>query len=87
MILVLGCSYHTPNVPDIAWIKALIHKAARKIPVQRLWVNPDCGLKTRGWEETRQALDNMVKATKELRKELTSIKEHPLRCKALTKLG
>lgn len=62
---------HTPNVPDIAWIKALIHKAARKIPVQRLWVNPDCGLKTRGWEETRQALDNMVKATKELRKELT----------------
>ncbi len=61
---------HTPNVPDIAWIKALIHKAARKIPVERLWVNPDCGLKTRGWEETRQAIDNMVKATKELRKEL-----------------
>ncbi|NNG42890.1 5-methyltetrahydropteroyltriglutamate--homocysteine S-methyltransferase [Pseudoalteromonas sp. NEC-BIFX-2020_002] len=61
---------HTPNVPDTAWIKALIHKAARKIPVERLWVNPDCGLKTRGWEETRQALDNMVKATKELREEL-----------------
>ena len=61
---------HTPNVPDIAWMKTLIHKAARKIPVARLWVNPDCGLKTRGWEETRQALDNMVKATKELREEL-----------------
>jgi 5-methyltetrahydropteroyltriglutamate--homocysteine methyltransferase len=61
---------HTPNVPDIAWIKALIHKAAGKIPVERLWVNPDCGLKTRAWEETRQALNNMVKATKELRKEL-----------------
>ncbi|CAM3645501.1 MULTISPECIES: 5-methyltetrahydropteroyltriglutamate--homocysteine S-methyltransferase [Pseudoalteromonas] len=61
---------HTPNVPDIQWIKTLIHKAARKIPVERLWVNPDCGLKTRGWEETRQALDNMVKAAKELRAEL-----------------
>lgn len=61
---------HTPNVPDIAWMKTLIHKAARKIPVARLWVNPDCGLKTRGWQETRQALDNMVKATKELREEL-----------------
>ena len=61
---------HSPNVPDIAWIKSLVHKAAKKIPVERLWVNPDCGLKTRGWEETRAALDNMVKATKELRKEL-----------------
>ncbi|TLX45651.1 5-methyltetrahydropteroyltriglutamate--homocysteine S-methyltransferase [Pseudoalteromonas phenolica] len=61
---------HSPNVADIAWIKSLIHKAAKKIPVERLWVNPDCGLKTRGWEETRAALDNMVKATKELRKEL-----------------
>ncbi|ESP91648.1 hypothetical protein N483_23520 [Pseudoalteromonas luteoviolacea NCIMB 1944] len=62
---------HTPNVPDIGWIKGLIHKAAEKIPVTRLWVNPDCGLKTRGWEETRAALDNMVTATKELRAELS----------------
>jgi len=61
---------HSPNVPDIGWIKSLIHKAAKKIPLERLWVNPDCGLKTRGWEETRAALDNMVKATKELRNEL-----------------
>ncbi|TMO54064.1 5-methyltetrahydropteroyltriglutamate--homocysteine S-methyltransferase [Pseudoalteromonas phenolica] len=61
---------HSPNVPDIVWVKSLIHKAAKKIPVERLWVNPDCGLKTRGWEETRAALDNMVKATKELREEL-----------------
>ncbi|CAM4257212.1 5-methyltetrahydropteroyltriglutamate--homocysteine S-methyltransferase [Pseudoalteromonas byunsanensis] len=61
---------HSPNVPEVDWIKALIHKAAQKIPVQRLWVNPDCGLKTRAWEETRQALANMVRATKELRKEL-----------------
>ncbi|ALO41579.1 5-methyltetrahydropteroyltriglutamate--homocysteine S-methyltransferase [Pseudoalteromonas phenolica] len=61
---------HSPNVPDIVWVKSLIHKAAKKIPVERLWVNPDCGLKTRGWEETRAALENMVKATKELREEL-----------------
>ena len=48
----------------------LIHKAAKKVPVERLWVNPDCGLKTRGWEETRLALQNMVTAAKELRREL-----------------
>ncbi|KAF7774302.1 hypothetical protein PCIT_a0725 [Pseudoalteromonas citrea] len=38
--------------------------------VERLWINPDCGLKTRIWEETREALGNMVKAAKELRIEL-----------------
>ncbi len=62
---------HTPNIPDVSWMKALIHKAAQKIPARRLWVNPDCGLKTRGWEETKEALNNMVIATKELRKELS----------------
>ncbi|MCF2825391.1 5-methyltetrahydropteroyltriglutamate--homocysteine S-methyltransferase [Pseudoalteromonas sp. L23] len=61
---------HTPNVPEVVWIKDLIHKAAKKIPVERLWVNPDCGLKTRAWTETRAALENMVAATKELRSEL-----------------
>lgn len=61
---------HSPNVPDVTWIKTLIHKAAQKIPVKRLWVNPDCGLKTRAWEETRLALKNMVQATNELREEL-----------------
>ncbi|MBX7018167.1 hypothetical protein EX238_07760, partial [Providencia rettgeri] len=39
------------------------------VPVERLWVNPDCGLKTRGWAETRQALANMVQAAKQLRSE------------------
>ena len=61
---------HTPNVPDVASIKTLVHKAAQKIPVERLWVNPDCGLKTRQWQETRAALYNMVEAAKELRQEL-----------------
>ncbi|MDP4982622.1 5-methyltetrahydropteroyltriglutamate--homocysteine S-methyltransferase [Pseudoalteromonas tunicata] len=61
---------HTPNVPQVQWMKGLIHTAAKKIPVQRLWVNPDCGLKTRAWPETREALKNMVQAAKELRQEL-----------------
>jgi len=61
---------HSPNVPSVSWMKQLIYKAAEKIPLQRLWVNPDCGLKTRGWNETRTALANMVKACKELRTEL-----------------
>ena len=60
---------HSPNVPSVAWIKALLLKAAKRIPEARLWVNPDCGLKTRGWTETRQALANMVTAAKKLRGE------------------
>ncbi|MDR9826697.1 5-methyltetrahydropteroyltriglutamate--homocysteine S-methyltransferase [Vibrio sp. FNV 38] len=63
---------HSPNVPSQEWIKNLIEKAAEKIPVERLWVNPDCGLKTRGWSETEQALANMVAATKELRKQYSA---------------
>ncbi len=60
---------HSPNVPSVEWIVALLRKAADCIPVERLWVNPDCGLKTRGWPETRQALANMVEAAKQLRSE------------------
>ncbi|MBV4369093.1 5-methyltetrahydropteroyltriglutamate--homocysteine S-methyltransferase [Erwinia phyllosphaerae] len=59
---------HSPNVPSVEWIEALLLKAAKRIPVERLWVNPDCGLKTRGWTETRQALANMVEAARQLRK-------------------
>ncbi|WP_034949364.1 5-methyltetrahydropteroyltriglutamate--homocysteine S-methyltransferase [Erwinia oleae] len=59
---------HSPNVPNVESIEALLLKAARRIPTERLWVNPDCGLKTRGWTETRQALANMVKAAQNLRK-------------------
>ncbi|MBS9443613.1 5-methyltetrahydropteroyltriglutamate--homocysteine S-methyltransferase [Photorhabdus heterorhabditis] len=58
---------HSPNVPSVEWIEALLRKAADRIPVERLWVNPDCGLKTRGWTETRQSLANMVQAAKRLR--------------------
>ncbi|WP_293774102.1 5-methyltetrahydropteroyltriglutamate--homocysteine S-methyltransferase [uncultured Pantoea sp.] len=60
---------HSPNVPSVGEIEALLLKAAKRIPEARLWVNPDCGLKTRGWTETRQALANMVQAAKNLRGE------------------
>ncbi|WON77187.1 5-methyltetrahydropteroyltriglutamate--homocysteine S-methyltransferase [Serratia sp. UGAL515B_01] len=58
---------HSPNVPSVEWIEALLRKAAQNIPAGRLWVNPDCGLKTRSWTETRQALANMVLAAHRLR--------------------
>jgi len=56
-------------VPSVEWIENLLRKAADSIPADRLWVNPDCGLKTRGWSETRESLENMVKAAKRLRAE------------------
>ncbi|RRO10135.1 5-methyltetrahydropteroyltriglutamate--homocysteine S-methyltransferase [Pectobacterium aquaticum] len=58
---------HSPNVPSVEWMEDLLKKAAQRIPAERLWVNPDCGLKTRGWTETRQALANMVQAAQRLR--------------------
>ncbi|WP_000519231.1 5-methyltetrahydropteroyltriglutamate--homocysteine S-methyltransferase, partial [Vibrio cholerae] len=60
---------HSPNIPAQAWIEDLLRKAAEKIPAQRLWVNPDCGLKTRNWPEVEAALTNMVNAAKALRAE------------------
>lgn len=60
---------HSPNVPREEWIVELLRKASQHIPVERLWVNPDCGLKTRTWLETRQSLANMVKAAQKLREE------------------
>ncbi|MCK0153987.1 5-methyltetrahydropteroyltriglutamate--homocysteine S-methyltransferase [Alcanivorax sp. S6407] len=58
---------HSPNEPDVDWMVGLMEKAAEQLPRERLWVNPDCGLKTRQWEETRGALANMVEAAKRLR--------------------
>ncbi|XKE45952.1 5-methyltetrahydropteroyltriglutamate--homocysteine S-methyltransferase [Halomonas organivorans] len=59
---------HSPNIPEVAWMVALMEKAAERIPVERLWVNPDCGLKTRGWTEVEPALARMVEAAQELRR-------------------
>lgn len=58
---------HSPNIPSIEAIENLMKKAAQKIPAQRLWVNPDCGLKTRNWEEVRPALEHMIQACHHLR--------------------
>jgi len=58
---------HSPRIPNKAEIMSLLHKAHERIPAQRLWVNPDCGLKTRGWAETEAALQNMVEAAKTMR--------------------
>jgi 5-methyltetrahydropteroyltriglutamate--homocysteine methyltransferase len=58
---------HSPNIPTEAHIVALMKKAAERIPAERLWVNPDCGLKTRQWNEVIPALTNMVSAARTLR--------------------
>jgi len=60
---------HSPRVPALAEMTRLLDKAAQVIPPRRLWVNPDCGLKTRGWPETRAALALMVEAAKKMRGE------------------
>ncbi|MBV2134690.1 5-methyltetrahydropteroyltriglutamate--homocysteine S-methyltransferase [Pseudomonas sp. MAP12] len=58
---------HSPRVPTVAEMVALLERAAERIPAERLWVNPDCGLKTRGWPETLAALGNLVAAARQLR--------------------
>ena len=61
---------HSPRVPSQDEMARLMRKAAAVIPARHLWVNPDCGLKTRGWPETEDALRHMVAAARELRAEL-----------------
>lgn len=59
---------HSPRVPSVDEMVALMQKAAQVISPSQLWVNPDCGLKTRGWAETEASLRNMVEAAKVLRR-------------------
>ena len=65
---------HSPRVPTAAEIEHLLRKAMDVVPVERLWVNPDCGLKTRGWQETIEQLEVMMEVTHKLRKELNTSK-------------
>ena len=58
---------HSPRVPSVEEIKEALYKMLDKIPAEKLWVNPDCGLKTRGEKETKPSLENLVKAAIELR--------------------
>lgn len=60
---------HSPRIPTVEEIVAALEKMAEKIKPEKLWVNPDCGLKTRGVKETKPSLENMVEATKRFRKE------------------
>ena len=57
---------HSPRIPSVAEMAELIRAALKHVPLERLWVNPDCGLKTRGYEETEQSLRNMVLARDEV---------------------
>jgi 5-methyltetrahydropteroyltriglutamate--homocysteine methyltransferase len=61
---------HSPRVPANEEINNLLRRALEVLPSAQLWVNPDCGLKTRGWPEVRAALTNMVKTAIEIRDSL-----------------
>jgi 5-methyltetrahydropteroyltriglutamate--homocysteine methyltransferase len=61
---------HSPRVPTVEEMAELLQEAARVLRPEQLWVNPDCGLKTRAWPETEASLRNMVQAAKQLREEL-----------------
>lgn len=63
---------HSPRVPTTTEMVTLLQKAAAVIPAEQLWVNPDCGLKTRGWPEVEAALKNMVAAARTMREKLKS---------------
>ncbi|MFI7341254.1 5-methyltetrahydropteroyltriglutamate--homocysteine S-methyltransferase [Streptomyces sp. NPDC050085] len=61
---------HSPRIPSPEEASALLRTGLEAIPAERLWVNPDCGLKTRGWPETRASLENLVAAARTVREEL-----------------
>ncbi|KQX67628.1 5-methyltetrahydropteroyltriglutamate--homocysteine S-methyltransferase [Streptomyces sp. Root1310] len=63
---------HSPRVPSTEEAAELLRTGLRAIPAERLWVNPDCGLKTRGWPETRASLENLVAAARAVREELSA---------------
>ncbi|MFH8410126.1 5-methyltetrahydropteroyltriglutamate--homocysteine S-methyltransferase [Streptomyces sp. NPDC018019] len=61
---------HSPRVPSAEEVASLLRKGLDAIPAERLWVNPDCGLKTRAWPETRASLENLVAAARTVRAEI-----------------
>jgi 5-methyltetrahydropteroyltriglutamate--homocysteine methyltransferase len=64
---------HSPRVPDIEEMVALLEKATAVLRPEQLWVNPDCGLKTRGWSETRAVLQALVDAARIMRQRMTVV--------------
>jgi len=63
---------HSPRVPPVEEMQRLLEKAAAVLPPENLWVNPDCGLKTRGWPEVRAALANLVESARRMREGATA---------------
>ena len=63
---------HSPRVPSVTEMTDLLTKAATLLPAQHIWVNPDCGLKTRKWPETKKALENMVAAARAVREKINA---------------
>ncbi|MGP3689551.1 5-methyltetrahydropteroyltriglutamate--homocysteine S-methyltransferase [Streptomyces sp. IBSNAI002] len=61
---------HSPRIPSAEEAAALLRKGLEAIPAGRLWVNPDCGLKTRGWPETKASLEHLVEAARQVRTEI-----------------
>ena len=62
---------HSPRTPSAENMQVVIDEAIKYVPAERLWVNPDCGLKTRNWDETVSALANMIDMTKQVRQVYT----------------
>lgn len=60
---------HSPRTPSSENMQVVIDEAVKYVPVERLWINPDCGLKTRSWDETIPALANMIELTKKVREQ------------------
>ena len=63
---------HSPRVPSVDEVTHLLEIALASIPEKQVWVNPDCGLKTRGYSETVESLRNVLTATRALREKVTA---------------
>lgn len=60
---------HSPRIPSVEEMLSLLRKAVEVLSPEQLWVNPDCGLKTRTWDEVRPSLRNMIAAAEAIRQE------------------
>jgi len=61
---------HSPRIPSVEEMKSALQEMLRRLPKENLWVNPDCGLKTRGYDETKPSLENLVEAARCIRNEI-----------------
>ena len=66
----LGHYIHSPRVPDVSEMTDLLHRALAVLKPEQVWINPDCGLKTRDWPEVKAALATMVDAARSMRRQI-----------------